>query len=187
TGGASTVYGADAVAGVVNFILNTHFEGVKVEAGYHFNQHHNGDPAGVAQYVTDAGFPLPPSNVNTAFGKSASVIMGSNFHDLKGNATAYVTYDNQGAALQGKFDYSGCSLSPNSALTGIACSGSGTSAKNGAGGYFQAYPAASGAALFTNTVDGRTGLMRPFDFPNDLYNFGPLNFYQTPNERWTAG
>src|SRR5580658_2888446 len=27
TGGASAVYGADAVAGVVNFILNTHFEG----------------------------------------------------------------------------------------------------------------------------------------------------------------
>src|SRR6201996_2426786 len=26
TGGASSVYGADAVAGVVNFVLNTHFE-----------------------------------------------------------------------------------------------------------------------------------------------------------------
>src|SRR5580704_18923284 len=37
TGGASAVYGADAVAGVVNFILNTHFEGVKIDAGYHFN------------------------------------------------------------------------------------------------------------------------------------------------------
>ena len=32
TGGASSVYGADAVGGVVNFILNTRFEGVKVEA-----------------------------------------------------------------------------------------------------------------------------------------------------------
>ena len=31
--------------------------------------------------------------------------MGSNFADNKGNATVYVTYDNQGAALQGKFDY----------------------------------------------------------------------------------
>src|SRR5580704_13900033 len=36
TGGASAVYGADAVAGVVNFILNTHFEGVKIDAGYNF-------------------------------------------------------------------------------------------------------------------------------------------------------
>jgi outer membrane receptor protein involved in Fe transport len=187
TGGASAVYGADAVAGVVNFILNTHFEGVKVEAGYHYNQHNNNDQDGVAQYVTKAGFPLPDSSVNTAFGKNASVVIGSNFADNKGNATAYVTYDNQSPALQGKFDYASCSLSPHNHNSSLHCAGSGTSAKNGAGGYFQAYPAAGGAALFTNTVDGKTGLMRPFDFSNDLFNFGPLNFYQTPNERWTAG
>ena len=48
TGGASSVYGADAVAGVVNFILNTHFEGVRVDAGYHFNEHNNNDQSGVA-------------------------------------------------------------------------------------------------------------------------------------------
>src|SRR6202035_40837 len=106
TGGASAVYGADAVAGVVNFILNEHFEGVKVEAGYHFNQHSNDDQSGVAPFVTAVGDQLPTGNVNTAFGKNASVLMGSNFADNKGNATAYVTYDNQGAALQNKFDYS---------------------------------------------------------------------------------
>ncbi len=187
TGGASAVYGADAVAGVVNFILNTHFEGVKVTAGYHFNQHHNGDQDGVASIVTAAGDRLPDSSVNTGFGKNVAVLMGSNFADNKGNATAYVTYDNQGAALQGSFDYSACSLAPTGGNTRLHCAGSGTSAKNGAGGYFQAYPSAGGAALFTNTVDGATGLMRPFNFASDLYNFGPLNFYQTPNERWTAG
>ena len=41
TGGASSVYGADAVGGVVNFIMNTRFEGVKVEANYTFNHHEN--------------------------------------------------------------------------------------------------------------------------------------------------
>jgi outer membrane receptor protein involved in Fe transport len=187
TGGASAVYGADAVAGVVNFILNTHFEGVKVEAGYHFNQHHNGDQTGTAQFVTAAGYPLPDSDVRTGFGKNASVLVGSNFADNKGNATAYITYDNQGAALQGKFDYGSCSLAPFKKNTTLHCAGSGTSAKNGAGGYFQAYPAAGGAALFTNTVDGLTGQFRPFDRSSDYFNFGPLNFYQTPNERWTAG
>ena len=34
TGGASAVYGADAVAGVVNFILKDDFEGVQLNAGY---------------------------------------------------------------------------------------------------------------------------------------------------------
>ena len=33
TGGASTVYGSDAVAGVVNFILKRDFEGVNIKAG----------------------------------------------------------------------------------------------------------------------------------------------------------
>ena len=32
TGGAASTYGADAVAGVVNFVMNDHFEGVRVDA-----------------------------------------------------------------------------------------------------------------------------------------------------------
>jgi outer membrane receptor protein involved in Fe transport len=190
TGGASAVYGADAVAGVVNFVLNTHFEGVRVDAGYHFNQHNNSDQAGVATFVTDNGDPLPPSSVNTAFGKTGSILMGSNFADNKGNATAYITYDNQGAALQSQFDYSACSLvpatQPPNKATSLACGGSGTSAKAGAGGEFLAY--GTKGAIFDNTVDGaNAGNFRPFTPPGDLYNYGPLNYFQTPNERWTAG
>jgi len=41
TGGASAVYGADAVAGVVNFRLNTKFEGVKIDGNYGFATHKN--------------------------------------------------------------------------------------------------------------------------------------------------
>ena len=41
TGGASAVYGADAVAGVVNFIMNDHFEGVRLDAQYSLYQHDN--------------------------------------------------------------------------------------------------------------------------------------------------
>jgi outer membrane receptor protein involved in Fe transport len=39
TGGASAVYGADAVGGVVNFIMNKNFEGVRVDAQYSIYQH----------------------------------------------------------------------------------------------------------------------------------------------------
>src|SRR5262249_25417454 len=85
TGGASAVYGADAVAGVVNFVLNTHFEGVQVSAGYHFFSHDNKDQAGVASVVNAAGDVLPTGGVNTGFGKNVSVLMGSNFADNKGN------------------------------------------------------------------------------------------------------
>jgi len=189
TGGASAVYGADAVAGVVNFILNTHFEGVKVDAGYHFSEHSNDNQAGVDSIITQDQFPFPTGRTDTAFGKNGSILIGSNFADNKGNATAYVTYDNQGPALQGQFDYSACTLNGNNtyAPTKLVCGGSSTSAKNGAGGRILAY-SNSGSLIVDNTVDGAHGaLFRPFTEPQDLFNYGPLNYYQTPNERWTGG
>jgi iron complex outermembrane recepter protein len=183
TGGASSVYGADAVAGVVNFVLNTHFEGVKVDTSYSFFEHHNNNSLAQAA-LNAAGDPVPDSSVSAGFGKNVSILMGSNFADNKGNATFYLTYDRAGAVLEGKYDYAGCVLD-STKQGGLACGGSGTSAKNGAGGYFQAYNS-PGHAAFTNTVDGLTGAFRPFTAA-DNYNFGPLNFYQRPNERWTGG
>jgi len=182
TGGASATYGADAVAGAVNFVMNTHYQGVKIDAGYDFNQHNNPNTP-VTAAVIAAGDQTAPSSVDTGFKKNVSVVMGTNFADDRGNATAYVTYDQQAAVLQSKYDYSACSLAATKS-GGLACGGSGTSAKNGAGGYFQAY--GPNGALFTNTVDGKTGAFRPFT-SSDLYNYGPLNFIQTPSTRWTAG
>jgi iron complex outermembrane receptor protein len=185
TGGASSVYGADAVAGVVNFVLNTHFEGIKVDSSYSFFNHTNNNT--LAQGVVNAaGDALPDHSVNTGFGKNVSVLMGSNFADNKGNATFYLTYDKTAAVLEAKYDYAACVLNATKKAPGVVCGGSGTSAKNGAGGYFQAYGGTPSAALFTNTVDGKTGAFRPFTAA-DEYNFGPLNFYQRPNERWTGG
>jgi len=181
TGGASSVYGADAVAGVVNFVLNTHFEGVQINAGYHFQQHNNSE-SGTEATVAAAGYPNPPSEVNTGFGKYASIVMGSNFADNKGNATAYLTYDNQGAALQKSFDYSACNLGPATATT-LSCGGSSTSR----GGSFRAYNSTFGHRLYNYTVDPNTGAWRPFSSATDLYNFAPENYYQVPNERWTMG
>jgi iron complex outermembrane receptor protein len=41
TGGASAVYGSDAIAGVVNFIMKDDFEGVQIDTQYGFYQHNN--------------------------------------------------------------------------------------------------------------------------------------------------
>ncbi len=193
TGGASSVYGADAVAGVVNFVLNTKFEGIKLEANYSFNNHKN-DNTDLQGIVNRSLFPLPAGTVNTGYGRDFSLTMGSNFADDKGNAVFFATYSRDDAVLQSQFDYSACTLNSPSAMgltTGarMACGGSGTSAT----GYFQAYNSAFTSALFTNTVDAATGAFRPFRFgaaagvPSDLYNFGPLNYYQRPSERYTAG
>jgi outer membrane receptor protein involved in Fe transport len=186
TGGASATYGADAVAGVVNFVMNTHYQGVKVDAGYDFYQHGNSNSSIGATAAIAAGDPTPPSSVDTGFGKNVSVTMGSNFADDRGNATAYLTYDQHAAILQSKYDYSSCTLSGIKNSGGQQhCGGSGTSAKNGAGGYFQAY--GPSGALFTNTVNGKTGAFEPYNPATDSYNYGPLNYQQVPSTRWTAG
>jgi iron complex outermembrane receptor protein len=56
TGGASAVYGSDAVAGVVNFILDKKLDGFKVQADYGQTSHHDGGSPhfGVA-YGADLG------------------------------------------------------------------------------------------------------------------------------------
>jgi len=41
TGGASSTYGADAVSGVVNFIMDTDFTGIQLDTQYGFYQHNN--------------------------------------------------------------------------------------------------------------------------------------------------
>ncbi|MGO4780996.1 TonB-dependent receptor plug domain-containing protein, partial [Lysobacter sp. 2RAB21] len=43
TGGASAVYGADAVAGVVNFVLKRNFEGIEVNSSYGQSSKQDGD------------------------------------------------------------------------------------------------------------------------------------------------
>src|ERR1700691_6037625 len=109
TGGASSTYGADAVAGVVNFIMNSHYEGVKLDVGYGMYQHNNHESlySGIESAQGDA---TPPSEVNTGFNKNLAFTAGSNFADGKGNATVYATYATQAAVLQSKFDYSACTL-----------------------------------------------------------------------------
>ena len=50
TGGASAVYGSDAIAGVVNFIMNDHFEGVQVQwNGNGFNHQQQGSYGNLAK------------------------------------------------------------------------------------------------------------------------------------------
>jgi outer membrane receptor protein involved in Fe transport len=123
--------------------------------------------------------------VNTGFGKNGSIIMGSNFADNKGNATVYVTYDNQGSALQSKFDYSACTLGgPNGGQPPpLLCEGSGTSK----GGRFYA-STPHGSSFIHHTVMPN-GTFQNIGTPGnaDTYNYGPLNYYQTPNVRWTGG
>ena len=177
TGGASSTYGADAVSGVVNFIMNTHYEGVKLDAqlGDYNHSNHESLYQGIE---SAAGQPAPSGTVNSGQQKDLSFIAGSNFADGAGNATVYATYDRYNSNIGKQFDYGACSLG---FVAGkAACSGSGTDK----GGTFLAY--SSTGRILDNTVDPTTGTFRPV-VASDHFNFGALNYYQRPTERWTAG
>src|SRR6204780_2921026 len=182
TGGASSTYGADAVGGVVNFKLNDHFEGVKIVADGGIYNHSNKNTDGVETAISSAGFQEAPSTVNTGAQKSLAFIAGINSEDGKGNATFYATYRNVAAVLEGKYSYSACTL--NSAYTTsnsgkFSCGGSST----GFPGRFATIGA--GAPASNNTI-GANGTLVPYTAA-DAYNFGPINFFQRPDERYTAG
>ncbi len=86
TGGASAVYGADAVAGVVNFVMDTHYQGVQAGCGLRLQQHKNNNQQylGLLAAAGDRYRRAPP----TPGEQSVSFLAGSNFADGKGNATA---------------------------------------------------------------------------------------------------
>jgi iron complex outermembrane receptor protein len=187
TGGASAVYGADAVAGVVNFVLNTHFEGVRLDANYGFGMHSNSNQALLGD-LTAADQPLPQSTVDAGFNKDVSFLAGANFADGKGNATVYATYLRSSPAVGYQYDFAGCTLNTPSVLPGpggLKCGGSSSSAT---GRFLELGKTANSnyATLADKTVDAKTGAFRDYTAA-DSYNYGALSFLQRAAERYTAG
>jgi outer membrane receptor protein involved in Fe transport len=186
TGGASAVYGADAVAGVVNFVLNTHYEGIKIDTDYSFNNHKN-DNATYLNYLSQSGNPIPPSTVNTGQNRTLSILVGSNFADGKGNATGYATYLNSSPAVGYQFDHAGCTLNGGSTNVNapITCGGSSTS---GHGRFFMlGLVNGTTSVVLNRAVDPSSGAFRPYKAVLDSYNYGALSYFQRGMERWTAG
>ena len=82
TGGASAVYGSDAISGVVNFILKDDYEGAEI----------------TATYGSSFEGKAPEVEVNA--------LVGGNFANGRGNATAYAAYYNRESVSQSEFAFS---------------------------------------------------------------------------------
>lgn len=190
TGGASSVYGADAVSGVVNFILKDDFEGFEGNVGYQITEE------------GDAG----------TFNVDATI--GANTADGRGNATVNIGYTDREDLFQGDRDFSNVALFDNGDNSGLEPGGSsgvpGTSIFNG--GFLDTSSCAveipfaldaagdrvvcpedqltANAGAFPNSglVFDSDGSARDFVLGgdvNDFYNYAPVNFIQLPQERFT--
>ena len=78
SGGASSTYGADAMAGVVNFIMKDRFEGFEFDI-----------LGSMSEYWDNEEF-------------TTSAVMGTNFDDDRGNIMMAFAYNNRKGALQGE-------------------------------------------------------------------------------------
>ncbi|HEX8841811.1 MAG TPA: TonB-dependent receptor plug domain-containing protein, partial [Sphingomicrobium sp.] len=211
TGGASSVYGADAVAGVVNFLMDTEFTGIRLDGTYSYWQHNNDCPSissatAPGRTVCDAlneriaqglnGFAYPRGNVAGGGAFDGTVSLGAKFDDGRGHAMAYFGYRKVQPVLQSRRDFSACALNGTAPTTStIFCGGSST---NATGSVFL-----FNGPLKTTTTNGakvtvpffssfvRKGLNSngpgTIGATGPRFNFNPYNYFQRPDERYIGG
>ncbi|MDX1517556.1 MAG: TonB-dependent receptor plug domain-containing protein, partial [Woeseiaceae bacterium] len=170
TGGASAVYGSDAMSGAVNFILRRDFEGFELDLTYSDTEEGGGDTYNIA------------------------AMLGVNFDEDRGNITIGGGRTVRGAILLADRDFGvfGVSSTTGSGLGSAPpapspdCSGNTefTTAHSSGVGSTTAIPA---------TLNLRSG--NSYQFRDDMslvqgecarFNFNPFNYYQTPQDRWQA-
>jgi outer membrane receptor protein involved in Fe transport len=186
TGGASAVYGSDAVAGVVNFVMKKDFEGAEMTSTYKISE--KGD---INEWQIDG-------------------TMGASAADGRGNVTLYGAYYNRDGAFQDSRDFAKYDFSHSAAGRGSSTGEAGRFDSLG----FNPFPSRS-SLITTNTgtvtdpltngglpsacgsstnitfTSGGASTARGFcnrldAYGGDRYNFDPTNYLITPQERFNV-
>jgi outer membrane receptor protein involved in Fe transport len=158
TGGASTVYGSDALAGVINFITRDDYEGFSLESSYGISEH------------GDGGF----TDINLAYGTSIAggrgnlTVFGGYYEreSLHASARAFTDVPIEEDRETGELFEGGSPITPN--------------------GVISAPPIDWGLGPAGTTWDAN-GIPRVFEDKDDLYNFAGANYLQVPLQRVSAG
>lgn len=118
TGGASSVYGADAVAGVVNFVMDTDFEGFKISGGVSGFQHSN-DNDMVSSAMDARGEDWYAKGNSLDGGQYKLELMaGGKFNDGAGHMSAYLGVDKSSLLRMSARDYTSCALADDASCSG---------------------------------------------------------------------
>jgi outer membrane receptor protein involved in Fe transport len=158
TGGASTVYGSDAVAGVVNFITRDDFSGLSIDASIN----------------TTAENDAEAYDLNLAF--------GHNLTNGRGNITVYAGVHERKSLFASARELTRVTLE-NDDDTGTLFEG-GSAATPRTTIFFPEVDFGNGPFWTTFDPDGTP---RAFIEPDDFYNFQEVNYLQTPLTRYTGG
>lgn len=169
TGGAVTTYGADAIAGVVNFTTRQNFEGVDLQ---------------VVNGITERG---------DGHQLRISGVFGTNTGDGRGNVTIGLDYTKTDPVLQGdrSFSFLGRGSTCPASVSNADCAtrtegpiqGSATSVP--ASFFFPGNPAVAPGlpgSGFEGGANISNGVFRP---GLEDFNFNPPNLFQAPLQRYT--
>ena len=180
TGGASAVYGSDAIAGVVNFVLKRNFEGIQVDGqlGGNWHSQHSGQ---AQDLITHSGYTPPTGTMRDGNNRDINLILGSSIADGKGNVTAYFGYLQTNPVPSGNRDFGGCQLnaSPDASgnYTGAFCSGSSNS------NYFRV----AGGPAYSVLGDQFVRRGSAATSPPAVFNSQPYIYTGRDDLRYTAG
>ena len=160
TGGASAVYGSDALAGVVNFGLRD-VDGLEVGGQYSITE--RGD---AAEYEVHGA-------------------VGTSFDDGRGSATVFAEYFNREAVFQGDRAFSNFALGAETFGVPLQQFGSSLLEETrltyrGDGTTDSDFLNANGLGFFETP-----GNLVPYD--GRTYNYAPSNYLQLPQERYLVG
>ncbi len=179
TGGASAVYGSDAVAGVINFLLKRNFEGFQVD--YHIGENwYRNDSRYVQGLVRDFGGTTQSGTSRDGRSQTINIIAGTNFADGNGNVTAYFGYRQADPVASEDRDFGGCQLNLNDDLTAPVCVGSGNSNRFRPPGTTQQYAVVGNEFLpWDASAQDRN--------PPAQFNSQPYIFMSRDDKRYNAG
>jgi outer membrane receptor protein involved in Fe transport len=177
TGGASAVYGSDAIAGVINFITRRNFEGLELDAQLGGNWHDNSNGF-MRQRLADAGETGPRGMSWDGKTVNASLTAGANILDGRGNVTGYFAYQKIDPVRSADRDFGSCQLTYSDDLDDVLCQGSSNS------NYFGPRPGNAAYSVKGNQFVPRTtsGLAPPAFFNSQGYIY-----MQRGDERYNAG
>jgi outer membrane receptor protein involved in Fe transport len=194
TGGASTDYGSDALAGVVNFKMKRDFEGIEIDSQLGAYQHDQ--QSSFAQDRLSADGVQTPGNQLDGVSYTNTLITGVNGANGKSNITFYLTDAHTDPVLQAARDFSDCELV--GSATKLGCAGSIISpqgvfignepVKDGIMATAPGSARFAGGDQFTTNPNGTASLVNTtINGGQPLFNFTPINALLRNDQRYTAG
>ena len=175
TGGASSIYGSDAIAGVVNFVMDDNFNGVRLDAQYSLYQDSNSFD-GLQALAKGNGFNPRSGAVFDGGTTDLTATAGTAFAGGAGHVTAYAGYRRTEAISGAKRDYSACHLMETANY--FSCIRDDTTSP-------ALFQTTAGDSLTLDPATGNT--FRAYDNGRDGYNTSPFQYLQRPDTRYDAG